>query len=73
MLMVRTQGVNDNFILFIVEYFKDGSDEIPGTPQETKKAKKSNKKPAVKSKHTRIMKIEDSSEDEGISIEFFFN
>lgn len=42
----------------------DGSDEIPCTPQDKKKAKKSTKKTLEKPKHTRIMKIEDSSDDE---------
>lgn len=43
----------------------DGSDDIPGTPQDNKKIKKMNKKTSEKSKHTRIVKMLDSSDDDG--------
>lgn len=43
----------------------DDCDEIPGTPQESKKARKIQKKTAEKSKHSRIVKMEDSSDDDG--------
>jgi len=49
----------------IVDVDDGGSDEmIPGTPQERKKAKKINKKTVEKSKHTRIVKMADSSDDD---------
>jgi len=49
----------------IIDVDDDSNDEIPGTPQETKKPKNSTKKYAEKSsKHTRIMKLEDSSDEE---------